>query len=108
MVNLLSPTLASTRGLRITDEPTVAAYWTGGDARDEQQDVGRAAKLQQLEDALAAASSGRPSLAFVAGDSGVGKTRLVGELLRRAEASARRSSPATPSSSARASCPTPR
>ncbi len=49
--------------------------------------IGRAAELQQLEDALAAASSGRPSLAFVAGDSGVGKTRLVGELLRRAEAS---------------------
>jgi ATP/maltotriose-dependent transcriptional regulator MalT len=48
--------------------------------------IGRAAELQQLEDALAAASSGRPSLAFVAGDSGVGKTRLVGELLRRAEA----------------------
>jgi len=49
--------------------------------------IGRTAELQQLEDALAAASSGRPSLAFVAGDSGVGKTRLVGELLRRAEAS---------------------
>jgi ATP/maltotriose-dependent transcriptional regulator MalT len=49
--------------------------------------IGRAAELQQLEDALAAASSGRSSLAFVAGDSGVGKTRLVGELLRRAEAS---------------------
>jgi ATP/maltotriose-dependent transcriptional regulator MalT len=47
--------------------------------------VGRAAELQQLEDALRAAASGRPSLAFVAGDSGVGKTRLVNELLRRAE-----------------------
>ena len=49
--------------------------------------IGRTAELQQLEDALAAASSGRPSLAFVAGDSGVGKTRLVGELVRRAQAS---------------------
>src|SRR5919202_2662462 len=48
--------------------------------------VGRTAELQQLEDALADASSGRPSLAFVAGESGVGKTRLVGELRRRAEA----------------------
>jgi predicted ATPase len=47
--------------------------------------VGRAAELQQLEAALRDASSGRPSLAFVAGDSGVGKTRLVNELLRRAE-----------------------
>ena len=48
--------------------------------------VGRTAELQQLEDALRDAGSGRPSLAFVAGDSGVGKTRLVNELLRRAEA----------------------
>jgi ATP/maltotriose-dependent transcriptional regulator MalT len=47
--------------------------------------VGRTAELQQLEDALRDASSGRASLAFVAGDSGVGKTRLVNELLRRAE-----------------------
>jgi DNA-binding CsgD family transcriptional regulator/tetratricopeptide (TPR) repeat protein len=47
--------------------------------------IGRTAELQQLEDALRDASSGRPSLAFVAGDSGVGKTRLVNELLRRAE-----------------------
>src|SRR3954465_14069296 len=47
--------------------------------------VGRTAELQQLEAALADASSGRPSLAFVAGDSGVGKTRLVNELLRHAE-----------------------
>jgi DNA-binding CsgD family transcriptional regulator/tetratricopeptide (TPR) repeat protein len=48
--------------------------------------IGRTAELLQLEAALADASSGRPSLAFVAGDSGVGKTRLVNELLRRAEA----------------------
>src|SRR4051794_15595972 len=48
--------------------------------------VGRTAELQQLEDALRDASSGRASLAFVAGDSGGGKTRLVNELLRRAEA----------------------
>jgi ATP/maltotriose-dependent transcriptional regulator MalT len=48
--------------------------------------VGRTAELQQLEDALRDASSGRPSLAFVAGESGVGKTRLVSELRRRAEA----------------------
>ena len=88
MVNLLSPTLASTRGLRITDEPTAARH-TGLVATrvTSSRMIGRAAELQQLEDALAAASSGRPSLAFVAGDSGVGKTRLVDELLRRAEAS---------------------
>src|SRR3954447_20179600 len=48
--------------------------------------IGRTSELQQLEAALADASDGRPSLAFVAGDSGVGKTRLVSELLTRAEA----------------------
>src|SRR3954451_21128093 len=48
--------------------------------------VGRTAELQQLEDALGDASSGRPSLAFVAGASGVAKPRLVSELLRRAGA----------------------
>ena len=47
--------------------------------------IGRTAELQELEAALTDASNGRPSLAFVAGDSGVGKTRLVSELLRRAE-----------------------
>src|SRR5439155_23900717 len=36
---------------------------------------------------LADASEGRPSLAFVAGDSRVGTPRLVNELLDRAEAS---------------------
>jgi ATP/maltotriose-dependent transcriptional regulator MalT len=46
--------------------------------------IGRTAELQQLEAALADASTGRPSLAFVAGDSGVGKTRLLNELLARA------------------------
>src|SRR4051812_50062091 len=46
--------------------------------------VGRTAELQELEDALADASSGRPSLAFVAGESGGGETRLLSELLRPA------------------------
>jgi predicted ATPase len=42
--------------------------------------VGRTAELAQLEAALADASHERPSLAFVAGESGVGKTRLIAEL----------------------------
>jgi ATP/maltotriose-dependent transcriptional regulator MalT len=49
--------------------------------------VGRSAELAELEAALAAAAAGRPSMAFVAGDSGVGKTRLVDELALRAKAS---------------------
>ncbi len=48
--------------------------------------VGRAAELAELRDALEAARGGRPALAFVAGESGVGKTRLLCELERRARA----------------------
>jgi len=46
--------------------------------------VGRTAELAELEAALTDAVAGRPSLAFVAGESGVGKTRLLTELERRA------------------------
>jgi len=46
--------------------------------------VGRSSELAELEAALADAAQGRPSLVFVAGESGVGKTRLVAELERRA------------------------
>jgi ATP/maltotriose-dependent transcriptional regulator MalT len=46
--------------------------------------VGRAAELAELRSALTEALAGRPSLAFVAGESGVGKTRLVCELERQA------------------------
>jgi DNA-binding CsgD family transcriptional regulator/tetratricopeptide (TPR) repeat protein len=46
--------------------------------------VGRSAELAELCAALKGAGSGRPSLALVAGESGVGKTRLIGELSARA------------------------
>src|SRR3954454_25394338 len=46
--------------------------------------IGRSRELAELEAALADASAGRPSLAFIAGESGVGKTRLLKELERRA------------------------
>ncbi len=42
--------------------------------------VGRETELGELRAALAEARAGRPGLAFVAGESGVGKTRLVAEL----------------------------
>ena len=50
--------------------------------------VGRAAELAELRDALADAVGppARPALAFVAGESGVGKTRLLCELERDARA----------------------
>jgi DNA-binding NarL/FixJ family response regulator/tetratricopeptide (TPR) repeat protein len=48
--------------------------------------IGRTGELAELEAAFAAASDGHPSIAFVAGESGVGKTRLVAELCQRARA----------------------
>ena len=46
--------------------------------------IGRSAELAELEAALADAADGRPSLVLVAGESGVGKTRLLAELMDRA------------------------
>jgi predicted ATPase/DNA-binding CsgD family transcriptional regulator len=46
--------------------------------------IGRTRELAELEAALRDASDGRPSLAFIAGESGVGKTRLLKELERHA------------------------
>ena len=48
--------------------------------------VGRAAELAELRVALGEALEERPSLAFVAGESGLGKTRLISELERAARA----------------------
>src|SRR5215207_10028458 len=45
--------------------------------------IGRVAELAELEAALHDAAAGRPSLAFVAGESGVGKSRMVAEFARR-------------------------
>ena len=43
--------------------------------------VGRADELQLLLDAVAAADAGRPSVVLLGGDAGVGKTRLLQQLL---------------------------
>src|SRR5215216_7849962 len=52
--------------------------------------VGRTAELAELRSALEEAIGSRPSLALVGGESGVGKSRLAGELIRYAhEAGAR-------------------
>src|SRR5215207_3202158 len=51
-----------------------------------QRLVGRSLELAQLQAALADAAAGQPSLAFVVGESGVGKSRLVEELKARASA----------------------
>jgi DNA-binding NarL/FixJ family response regulator/tetratricopeptide (TPR) repeat protein len=46
--------------------------------------VGRADELGRLEHALARAADGTPSFVFVAGESGVGKSRLIAEFESRA------------------------
>jgi ATP/maltotriose-dependent transcriptional regulator MalT len=46
--------------------------------------VGRGTELAELEAALADAAARRPSIVFVAGESGVGKTRLLSEFALRA------------------------
>jgi predicted ATPase len=48
--------------------------------------VGRIGELAELELAVQEASAGRPTLVLLGGDSGVGKTRLVGELEHRLSA----------------------
>jgi DNA-binding CsgD family transcriptional regulator/tetratricopeptide (TPR) repeat protein len=48
--------------------------------------VGRARELEQLERALSGAEEGRGATALVAGDAGIGKTRLVSETASRAGA----------------------
>ena len=47
--------------------------------------VGRRPELGQLEEAFGRAASGDPSLVLVAGEAGVGKSRLVAELARRVD-----------------------
>jgi DNA-binding CsgD family transcriptional regulator/tetratricopeptide (TPR) repeat protein len=46
--------------------------------------VGREGELERLSRALDRARAGRPSLVFVAGEAGIGKTRLVTEFASRA------------------------
>jgi len=45
--------------------------------------IGREQELSELEAALGDAAEGHPSLAFIAGESGVGKSRLLAALERR-------------------------
>ncbi len=60
--------------LRMVDRVSAASF------------IGRERELAELEAALLDARSGRPRLVFVAGESGVGKSRLLAEFERGAEA----------------------
>ena len=52
-------------------------------AHKQSGSSGRVGELAELELAWREAAAGRPVLVLLGGDSGVGKTRLVGELERR-------------------------
>ena len=52
--------------------------------------VGRAEQLASFDRSLAGAAEGEPAVLLVAGESGVGKTRLVTEFAERARAAAAR------------------
>ena len=70
--------------------------------------VGREAELEALDGALARAAGGEPAFAFIGGESGVGKTRLMAELQARARARGMRTSAASASSWAARRSPTRR
>ena len=52
--------------------------------------VGRQEELSQLEDALLSVNRGDGRFVLLAGEAGIGKTRLATELTRRAQAGLRR------------------
>ena len=71
--------------------------------------VGRTEELRQLIVALEATIAGSSAAVLVGGDAGIGKSRLVAELGKRAEIGRRRRrSPGSASTSPRAQLPTPR
>src|SRR5271155_4963084 len=51
--------------------------------------IGRAGELAECEAALREAADGCPSVVALSGDSGVGKSRLIGELVARERDGAR-------------------
>ena len=63
---------------RSTPPTAVTRRAPGGDF------VGHAAELERLEDAFGGAAAGRGTTALIAGPAGIGKTRLVSELVERA------------------------
>jgi len=62
------------------------AILAGMEARATEVFVGRARELAELERALEATRAGRGLTVLLAGEAGIGKTRLASELARRARA----------------------
>jgi predicted ATPase len=87
---LVAPSGAGRVGLGLTDPfrfPRAAAILAGMAGESPSSAfIGRAVELGQLEATLDRAEQGRPQVVLVAGDAGVGKTRLLlalGERARR-------------------------
>jgi len=70
--------------------------------------VGRASELERLHHALQLASDHRPTTRLVAGDAGIGKTRLMSEFVAGRGRQAHTSSSGTAFSSERPACRTRR
>jgi DNA-binding CsgD family transcriptional regulator len=70
----------------LTDAPPAAGDNRGVARVSSPEFVGRARELAALQAALERAAAGDAAAVFVAGESGVGKTRLLRELERRAAA----------------------
>lgn len=65
-------------------EPHVAARQSGSDATGPAQPIGRELALAAIIDALKIALNGRARTCLITGEAGVGKTRLMQEVLERA------------------------
>ena len=84
----IPPSKPSISTLESTRWPTTRNGWENHQVMANRMTsahfVGRSAQLTELEAALRDASARRPSLALIAGESGVGKSRLADELVGRA------------------------
>jgi DNA-binding NarL/FixJ family response regulator len=83
------PDQTSARGEKVLPLSVVAAMMGGVTAQDVPLTpiVGRGAELDRLGNLLGLGGAPRPAAVVVGGDAGVGKTRLLAELHRRAEES---------------------
>jgi DNA-binding SARP family transcriptional activator/tetratricopeptide (TPR) repeat protein len=70
----------------LVQDPSLELPPQAASVRSDTDFVGRARELAVLDGALASAAGGRGRLVLVAGEPGIGKTRLIDELCERARA----------------------
>lgn len=88
----ISPSERATReqvleALRVAPRESLAATTQATETQGVDHFVGRDAELAGLDEGLSALSTGRGSAVLLVGESGIGKTALVREFLRRLRAS---------------------